>query len=60
MAQYKLITATNQVKPSMGKLKGFFCSIASGSPTVVVYDSDTTGTGTKIIDTFTPVAGTVA
>ena len=59
MAQYKQLAATNQTKVGAGKLIGIFVSAASGSPTMVVYDSDAAATTTKIIDTFTPVAGTM-
>lgn len=56
---YKQISATTQVKPAAGKLKGLFVSAASSTPTITIYDSATFSTSDpKIIDTFTPVAGT--
>lgn len=56
---YKQISATTQVKPAAGKLKGIFISAASSTPTITIYDSATFSTSNpKIIDTFTPVAGT--
>lgn len=59
-ATYQAITATTQVKVGPGKLKGIFCSAASAVPTLAIYDSGTASTSDpKIIDTFTPVAGTM-
>ena len=58
MAQYKQLAATNQTKVGAGKLKGIFVSAASGSPTMVIYDTKNAATTTKIIDTFIPVAAT--
>lgn len=56
---YKQISATTQVKAAAGKLKGLFISAASSTPTITIYDSATFSTSDpKIIDTFTPVAGT--
>lgn len=59
MAQYKQLAATTQVKVGAGKIKGIFVSAASGSPTLTVYDTKNSGTSTKIIDTFIPVAATM-
>jgi len=60
MAQYKQASANNQTKVGAGKLIGIFVSAASGSPTMVVYDSQaSSASDPKIIDTFTPVAGTM-
>lgn len=39
-------------------LVGIFVSAATATPTITVYDDPATGTTNKIIDTFTPVAGT--
>lgn len=59
-ATYKAITATAQIKIGQGKLKGIFCSAAASVPTLTIYDSGTASTSDpKIIDTFTPVAGTM-
>jgi hypothetical protein len=56
---YRQLTATTQVKPMAGKLKGIFVSAASSTPTITVYDSAVSlNTDPKILDTFTPVAGT--
>jgi hypothetical protein len=55
---YKQLTATDQVKPMAGKLKGIFVSAASSTPTITVYDSAVSlNTDPKILGTFTPVAG---
>lgn len=56
---YNQISATAQIKPAAGKLKGLFVSAASSTPTITIYDSATFSTSDpKIIGTFTPVAGT--
>lgn len=55
---YKQITATGNVSPISGVILGIFVSSASSTPTITVYDSATTTTTTKIVDTFTPSAGT--
>jgi hypothetical protein len=55
---YSQISATTQIKPMAGKLKGIFVSAASSTPTITVYDSPTSlNTDPKILDTFTPTAG---
>ena len=54
----KQLSASANVKASSGSLIGIFCSSASGSPTITIYDDAASGTTTKIVDTFTPVAGT--
>ena len=52
------LSATGTLKRSPGKLKGWFVSTASGSPTVAIYDSNAASTSDpKLIDTFVPVAG---
>lgn len=57
-SMYSQISATAQIKPMAGKLKGLFVSAASSTPTITVYDSpDSDNTDPKILDTFTPVAG---
>ena len=58
VAGYKQITATGNASPNGGALVGIFVSAASVTPTITVYDSATTTTTAKIIDTFIPVAGT--
>lgn len=54
---YKQITGSGNVVPGDGILGGIFVSAASGTPTITIYDDAATGTTTKIVDTFTPVAG---
>lgn len=52
------ITASGNVCAIPGvTLIGIFVSAASSTPTITVYDDAGTGTTTKVIDTFTPVAG---
>lgn len=58
MANYTYITATANIKPAAGKLKGIFVSAASGTPTITVYDSAAATTTTTILGTFTPAAAT--
>lgn len=52
---YKQISATGNVCNVGGALGGIFCS--SGSATVTLYNSATTTTTDKIVDTFTPLSG---
>ena len=54
---YKLISATGNVSPFGASLLGIFVS-SSSSGTITVYDSATTTTTAKVIDTFTGVLGT--
>ena len=56
---YKQISASANVSAVPATLLRIFVSAASATPTLTVYDSASTGTGTKIIDTFTPVSATV-
>lgn len=59
MANYTYITASANIKPMAGKLKGIFVSAASSTPTITVYDSaSTTTSNNTILDTFTPTAAT--
>jgi ABC-type nitrate/sulfonate/bicarbonate transport system substrate-binding protein len=58
MANYTYITATANIKPMAGKLKGIFVSAASSNPTITVYDSAAATTTTTILGTFIPVAAT--
>jgi hypothetical protein len=55
---FKQIAASGNVKSSQGAMLGIFVSAASATPTITVYDDPAAGTTTKIVDTFTPVAGT--
>lgn len=54
----KLVTASGNVKVGSGALLGIFVSAASSTPTITIYDDAATGTTTKIVETFTPVAAT--
>lgn len=58
MANYTNITATANIKPMAGKLKGIFVSSASSTPTITVYDSSAATTTKVILGTFTPAAAT--
>lgn len=57
-AGYKQVSASGNVWSQSAALEGIFVSAASATPTITVYDDSATGTTTKIVDTFTPVAGT--
>lgn len=54
---YSNISESTAVKSVTGTFAGIFVSAASDTPTITVYDN-TAGSGTKIIDTFTPSAST--
>jgi hypothetical protein len=56
VGSYKLISATGNVAPIGCKLLGIFAS-SSTVGTVTVYDSATTTTAAKVIDTVTLTAG---
>lgn len=56
IGSYKQISASANVDNDQGALKGIFVSAASATPTITVYESATTTTGTKMVDTFTPTA----
>jgi ABC-type nitrate/sulfonate/bicarbonate transport system substrate-binding protein len=58
MANYTYITASANIKPMAGKLKGIFVSAASATPTITVYDSAATTTTATILGVFTPAAAT--
>lgn len=58
VGSYKQMSASANVKPSSGVLLGIFVSSASGSPTLAVYDSASTGTSAPIVAQWTPVAAT--
>jgi hypothetical protein len=55
---YAQVSASGNISPKSAALVGIFVSAASATPTITVYDDAGTGTSTKIVDTFTPVAGT--
>lgn len=60
MATYQAISATKQITIGQGKLKGIFCTAASSTPTLTVYDSAKASTSDPaILLVFTPVAGTM-
>ena len=52
------VATSGTAAASYGYLRGIFVSSASATPTITVYDDPASGTTTKIIDTFTPVAAT--
>lgn len=58
MANYTYISASANIKPMAGKLKGIFVSSASATPTITVYDSAATTTTQTILGVFTPTAAT--
>jgi hypothetical protein len=58
MANYTYISASANIKPMAGKLKGIFVSAASNTPTIAVYDSSNTTTTKPILGVFTPVSAT--
>ena len=58
MSNYAQISASTLVKNSQGKVKGIMVSAASSTPTITIYDQETAVASGKVIDTFTPVAGT--
>jgi hypothetical protein len=56
-ANYKSISATNQVKVGFAILKGIFVSAASSTPLITVYDSATADTNDPtILGVFAPAA----
>jgi hypothetical protein len=55
---YAQVSASGNVWPKSVALLGIFVSAATTTPTITIYDDPSTGTATKIVDTFTPVAGT--
>ena len=59
MANYTAITATAQIKPAAGKLRGIFVSAASATPTITVYDSfRSSASDPVVLATFTPTGNT--
>lgn len=55
---YTQLSATANLHAGAQQLGGIFVSAASATPTITIYDSATTTTTTKLVDVFTPVAGT--
>ena len=58
MSNIAYIEATTLVKSAPAKLKGIFVSDASSTPTITVYDTQTSGTSVTVLGVFTPVAAT--
>jgi len=58
MSNIAYIEATTLVKSAPAKLKGIFVSAASSTPTITVYDTQTSGTSVTVLGVFTPVAAT--
>lgn len=54
---YKNLSASAEVKATTGVLTGIFVASASSSPTIKVWDN-TAASGSVLVNTFTPVAGT--
>lgn len=58
IGDYTQIAASTVVRAKPGQLLGIFVSSASVTPTITVYDSATANNNNKVVDTFTPTAGT--
>lgn len=58
MSNIAYIEATTLVKQGPGKLKGIFVSAASNTPTITVYDTETSGTTATVLGVFTPATAT--
>jgi hypothetical protein len=58
MSNIAYIEATSLVKSAPAKLKGIFVSAASSTPTITVYDTQTSETSVTVLGVFTPVAAT--
>jgi len=58
MSNIAYIEATSLVKSAPAKLKGIFVSAASSTPTITVYDTQTSQTSVTVLGVFTPVAAT--
>lgn len=54
---YVQFSASGNVSPNPTSLLGIFVSAASAIPTIAVFDDSATGTTIKLVDTFTPIAG---
>lgn len=57
VGNYTNLSASGQVLAGSGVLLSIFVASASNSPTIKVWDN-TAGSGSIVINTFTPVAGT--
>jgi hypothetical protein len=58
MSNIAYIEATSLVKSAPAKLKGIFVSAASSTPTITIYDTQTSETSVTVLGVFTPVAAT--
>ena len=58
MANYMYISASTNVKPMAGKLRGIYVSNAAATPRITVYDSSSNTTTKTIIGVITPTAST--
>lgn len=58
MSNIAYIEATTLVKSAPAKLKGIFVSTASTTPTITVYDTQTSDTTATVLGVFTPVSAT--
>lgn len=54
----KVVSSSGNVCAFGCSLFGFFVSAASATPTITVFDSVDAQQTNKVIDTFTPIAGT--
>jgi len=51
------ISNSTLVKSREGHIIGLFVSSASGSPTIQLWDDSSSGSGTLLVDSFTPLPG---
>lgn len=57
-SDYRNITSSTLINTGACKLSGIWVSAASSTPTIKVWDS-TSGSGSSLVGTFTPAAGTM-
>lgn len=57
-SSYANLAASAAVKDGTGRLKGIFVASASATPTIKLWDNTAAST-TTLVNTFTPVAGTM-
>jgi hypothetical protein len=55
---YRQASASGNIAQAPRDMLGIFVTAASATPTITIYDDAGTGTTTKVVDTFTPVAST--
>jgi hypothetical protein len=58
-ASHPTLTSSAAVAVGPGAVTGIFVSAASSTPTIKLWDNATAGSGTVLLDQFTPVAGTM-